>query len=345
MATTLSTMGENNLLVNQFTTLQGQIQKLQTQISTGANTQVYGDLGAQASLDISLRQQADSINDMQNSISQLTVRSSLVDSSLVIINDSALTVQNEAFETPSFPTQRQDLVSSAQSAIQTITQQLQTTVNGRNLFGGTQTQSNPVTGLTTLLPQVQAAVTAALSAAPPPTNIPAAIQAAVAGVFTSAAAYYNGGPPTPATQIAPGLSVNTSITAADPAFQTLLTGLYTLASLPQSVGATATLPNINDADFDATASAAASQISGGLSQLQIVTETNGRNEKLLSDESTQQAATLSTLQQQIDNIENVNVADAATRLTSLQAQLQASYHIVADLSSISLVNLLPVPPA
>src|SRR6185437_11966631 len=156
------------------------------------------------------------------------------------------------------------------SAIDKISQQLETTVNGRNLFGGTQTQTNPINGLTTLLPTVQAAVTAALNAAPPPTNIPAAIQAAVAGVFSSTTAYYNGGPPTPATQIAPGLSVNTSITAADPAFQTLLTGLYTLAALPQSVGSTATLPNISDSDFDATASAAASQISQGLSQLQTV---------------------------------------------------------------------------
>jgi flagellar hook-associated protein 3 FlgL len=341
--TTLSTLGESTYLISQFTSLQGDIQNLQTQVSTGDNTQVYGDLGAQAPLDISLHQQANSINDLQNSISQLTVRSGLVDTSLGIINSAALAVQNEAFATPSFPTQRVDLVNAAQSAINQITQQLQTTVNGRNLFGGTQTQTNPVNGLSTLLPLVQTAVTTALSAIPAPANIPAAIQAAVAGVFATPTVYYNGGPATPSTQIAPGLSANISITAADPAFQTILTGLYTLASLPQPVGTTATLPNIADPDFDATASAAATQISQGLSQLQIVTESNGRNEKLLSDESTQQAATLTTLQTQIDNIQNVNVADAATRLTQLQAQLQASYHIVASLGGMSLVSLLPVP--
>jgi flagellar hook-associated protein 3 FlgL len=345
MGTTLSTLGESNYLISQFTSLQGSIQNLQTEVSTGDNTQVYSGLGAQASLDISLRQQADTINDLQNTVSQLTVRTSLVDKSLLIVNDAALAVQNEAFQTPSFPTQRADLVNAAQSAINQISQQLQTTVDGRNLFGGTETQTNPITGLTTLLPQVQTAVTTALNAVPPPANVPAAIQAAVAGVFSTTAAYYNGGPPTPPTQIAPGLTVNTSITAADPSFQTLLTGLYTLAALPASAGQTATLPNIDDAQFDATASAAASQISQGLSQLQDVTESNGRNQALLSDESTQQAATLTTLQTQIDNIENVNVADAATRLTQLQAQLQASFHIVADLGSISLINLLPVPPA
>ena len=345
MGTTLSTLGESNYLISQFTSLQGDIQNLQTQVSTGSNTQVYGGLGAQASLDISLRQQADSLNDLQNTISQLTVRTGLVDSSLGIINSAALGVQNEAFQTPSFPTQRTDLVNAAQSAIDQISQQLQTTVDGRNLFGGTQTQTNPIVGQSTLLPLVQTAITTALNAVPAPTNIPAAIQAAVASVFTSSAAYYTGGPATPSTQIAPALSVSTSITAADPSFLTILTGLYTLAAMPQPVGQTATLPNIADSDFDSVASAAASQISQGLSQLQTVTESNGRNQKLLSDESTQQAATLTTLQTQIDNIENVNVADAATRLTQLQAQLQASYHIVADLGGISLVALLPVPPA
>lgn len=345
MVTTLSTLGESNLLISQFTGLQGQIQNLQTQIATQQKTQVFGDLGSQASVDISLRQQANSLSDLQNTVSQLTVRTSLVDSSLGIINSSALAVQNQAFQAPTFPTQRQDLVNAAQSSINQICQQLQTTVDGRNLFGGTQTQTNPVTGLSTLLPTVQAAVTAALSAVPAPTNIPAAIQAAVAGVFSSPSAYYNGGPASAPTQIAPGLSVNTSITAAAPAFQTLLTGLYTIAAMPQPTGQTATLPNISESQFDATASAAASQISQGLSQLQTLTTQNGRNEKLLSDESTQQSATLTILQTQINNIENVDVAGAATRLTQLQAQLQASYHIVASLGGISLVSLLPVPPA
>src|SRR5262249_29508693 len=157
MVQTLSTLGENNLLRSQFTSLQGQIQQLQTQIATTQKTQVYGDLGAQASPDISLRQQADVINDFQNTISQLQVRTGLVDTSLGIINSAALAVQNSAFQTPSFPEQRADLVNSATSAIDQITQRLQTTVDGRNLFGGTQTQGNVLTPSSTLLPTVQAA--------------------------------------------------------------------------------------------------------------------------------------------------------------------------------------------
>src|SRR5258708_767542 len=55
MVTTLSTLGESDLLRSQFTGLQSNIQQLQTQLATGEKTQAYGDLGAQVPLDISLR--------------------------------------------------------------------------------------------------------------------------------------------------------------------------------------------------------------------------------------------------------------------------------------------------
>lgn len=338
--TTLSTLGQNDLLRSEFVGLEGQIQTLQNQVATGEKAQVFGDLGSQSALDISLRQQADTIDDYKKSIGQLQVRTGLMDTALGIIHDSALAVQNEAFQTPSFPTQRQDLVSSAKSAIDQIIDRLQTSVDGRNLFGGTKTQTNPVIGSATLLPTVQNAITTALNAVPAPANVPAAIKAAVAGVFASPSAYYTGGPPSPPTQIAPGLTADTSITGADPAFQTLLTGLYTLAALPQPVGGTASPPNLSDSDFDTAAQAAATQISAGLSQLEVVVEKNGRNEKLLTDESTAHDATLTLLQTHIDNIENVDIADATTRLTQLRTQLDASFNITASLSHLSLVDLL-----
>ena len=341
MVLTLSTLGQSNYIRGQFVTLEGEIQKLENQVGTGENTQVFGDLGNQASLDISLRQQADMLDNFKQNISQIQVRTSMLDQTLSIIHDTALSVQNEAFQQPSFPPQRQNLVSAAQAAIDQITQRLQTSINGRNLYGGTQTQGNPMINQATVLANVQTAITTALAGAPP--SNPPAVQAAVAGVFTGPAAYYTGGPPYPPAQVDVGLSVNDSITAADPAFQSILQGLYTIAALPQPVGATAVPPNLSDSDFDTIVQQAASQISGGLSQLSTLTEKNGQNEKFLSDETDQHDATLTTLQMTINNIESVNVADATTRLTQLQAQLQASFHIVADLSNLNLLSILPVP--
>jgi flagellar hook-associated protein 3 FlgL len=341
--TTLSTLGQNQLLIRQFSTLQGQIQDVQTQVATGANTQSYSGLGAQTALDINLHNQATQIDDYNKTISQLQLRTGLVDTSLGIINDTAVSVQNMSFVTPQVSTGRINLVSQAQAAINQINQQLQTQVDGRNLFGGTATQSQAMVPQSTLLPTVQAAVSAAITANAalvPPGDVTIAVKNAVATVFATTTNFYSGGPPTAPTQIAPGTSVDTSITGADPSFQTILQGLYTIAALPQPVAPPVTPPNLSTSDFDAIASASGTVISQGLTDLQSVTGKNGNNEATLTQESTQNTATLTVLQTQINNIENVDLAGASTKLTQLQTQLEASYRITASLSNLSLVNYL-----
>jgi flagellar hook-associated protein 3 FlgL len=352
--TTLSTLGQSQFLIRQFSSLQGQIQEIQTQVATNQKTQRYGDLGSQTSLDINLHNQATQVDDYTKTISQLQVRAGLVDTSLSIIHDTTVNVQNLSFATPQTSAGRINLVAQAQAAIDQINNRLQTQVDGRNLFSGTETQSQTMVPQSTLLPIVKAAVTTALNAnalLTPPLPVATVVQSAVAAVFDPVAPFpvpvapmttnfYSGGPPTTPTQIASGLAIDTSITGGDPAFRTMLQGLYTIAAMPQPVAAPATAPNIDETDFDAIAAGSGSVISQGLTSLQTLTEKNGNNEAVLTQESTQHAATLTVLQTQIDNIENVDLAAASTKLTQLQTQLDASYRITASLSGLSLVDFL-----
>ena len=342
MTMPLSTLGQNQLLISEFTSLQSQLQQVQTEVATGSVAQDYGGLGAQASLDINLHQQASDLNTYNQTISILQGQTGLVDSSLGIINSTALNVQDLAFQTPATASSRQNLVSQAQAAIDQINNQLDTQAGGSNLFGGIQTQTNPMVPQSTLMPTVQTAVQTTINGAPP--NLAAAIQTTVTGIFATQSNFYSGGPATAPTQIAEGLSISTSVTGADPSFKTILAGLYMIASLPQPVGTTATPPNISNSQFDATTSAAGTLISQGLSQLQNLTQINGNNESQLTSQSNQNSATLTILQTQIDNIENANLAAASTQLSQLQTQLSASYRIVANLSSLNLVNFLGSTP-
>ena len=66
--------------------------------------------------------------------------------------------------------------------------------------------------------------------------------------------------------------------AADPSFQTLLTGLYTLAALPASSGPTATLPNISYSQFDAVASVGEQQTLNNVVSGQAVDESESAEE-------------------------------------------------------------------
>src|SRR6267142_2693519 len=108
---TLSTLGQNNLVRSQISTLQSGIQDLQTQVATGEKTQRYGDLGSQATLSISLRNQASLLDNFKQSISNLSIRTGLIDQSLSTIHDTALAVQNLAVASPSFSAQRVNIVA------------------------------------------------------------------------------------------------------------------------------------------------------------------------------------------------------------------------------------------
>jgi flagellar hook-associated protein 3 FlgL len=335
---TLSTLGQSNLIRSEFGNLQTDIQKLQSQIASGQKSDRLGDLGSQAPLDISLRNNTNVIDNFNSNIESLNIRTNVVDKSLNNIHDLAQTLQNLAFQSPTTDEARANLVSTARSTIDQVIQQLQASVDGRQLFGGVQTQTNPMVASTTLFPTVQTAVNAAVAGLP--ANVPAAIQAAVAGIFATTANFYQGGVAHSPSQIDVGLTVDYSITGGDPAFQSIFQGLYTIAALPQPVAPPATPPNITQADFDTAAQTAASQIATGISQLETLIEKNGRNQKLLTDTQSAHKGTLTVLSTQIDNIETVDIADATTRLTQLRTQLQASFSITADLKDLSLINFL-----
>src|SRR5450432_145939 len=119
---TISTLGQSNLVRSQLMTLQSGIQNLQTQIGTGEKTQRYGDLGAQATLSISLRNQTTLLDNFKKNINNLSIRTSMIDTSLSAINDTAVAVQNQAFASPSFSEQRINIVAAAKAAIEQITQ-------------------------------------------------------------------------------------------------------------------------------------------------------------------------------------------------------------------------------
>src|SRR5579875_3073205 len=149
MVMPLSTFGQNQLMISEFTALQAQLQQVQTQVATGDVAQNYGGLGAQASLDINLRQQGAQITAYNDTINVLQGQTSTIDASLGIINSTALNVQNLAFEQPATASTRQNLVSQAQAAIDQINNQLDSQLNGVSLFAGTQAQTTPMVPQTT----------------------------------------------------------------------------------------------------------------------------------------------------------------------------------------------------
>jgi flagellar hook-associated protein 3 FlgL len=346
---TVGTLAQSLLLRQEINSLQGKIQTVQQQITSGHKTERYGDLGPVSTLDINLRNQAERLDNYKTDIASLKTRTGIIDESLSAVREAALDARDAILKELNSDTGRADIIQSAQRAIATITDKLQANVDGRYLFAGTKIDQPPMIADATVLPQVQALVVnpasppgpaGVLQQVPAPASIPTATQAAVSAFFATSANYYAGGPAHPPSQIDDGVAVGTSITGDDPVFQQVLTGLYTIASLPQPVPDPATPPNLGRSDFDATVQAAAASISAGVTSLETLIAKNGAVQHQLDGAEQTHDATLTLVQTQIDNIENVDLVDASAKVTQLRTQLEASFQLTAQLKDLSLVNFL-----
>jgi flagellar hook-associated protein 3 FlgL len=190
----------------------------------------------------------------------------------------------------------------------------------------------------TLLATTQTAVDAALASPVP--DVVTAVRNAVAGVLGTTANYYVGGAKHGAPEIDEGVQVDYSITGNDPAFASTLQSLLMLATLPPPQDDPVTPPAINRTDWDAVANDAGTNLTTSLTGIDNLQLANGRAQALLDQTDQNHDATLTIIQTQIDDIEQVDLVDASARMTQLRTQLEASYAVTADLRDLSLVNYL-----
>jgi flagellar hook-associated protein 3 FlgL len=228
--TTLSTLGQNRLIRTEMSKVQLDINRLQQQISSGKKTDQYGDLGALAPLDISLRNKGEQITNFKANIQTLKARTDIIDNTLTSVRSEVLDMRNIALANKMFDTGRADITSRATSAVKDIMQKLQTNVDGRFLFGGVTTDTPPMADSTALLSAAQTAVNAALVAPVP--DVVTAVRNAVSGVLATTSNYYVGGAKHGAPEIDEGVTADYSITGDDPAFSNTLQSLLMLATLP-----------------------------------------------------------------------------------------------------------------
>jgi flagellar hook-associated protein 3 FlgL len=336
--TTLSSLGQNRLIRTEMSKVQLDINRLQQQISSGKKTDQYGDLGALAPLDISLRNKGEQITNFKANIQTLKARTDIIDNTLTSVRSEVLDMRNIALANKMFDTGRADITSRATSAVKDIMQKLQTNVDGRFLFGGVTTDTPPMADSTALLSAAQTAVNAALAAPVP--DVVTAVRNAVSGVLATSSNYYVGGAKHGAPEIDEGVTADYSITGDDPAFAGTLQSLLMLATLPPPQDDPVTPPAINRTDWDAVANDAGTNLTTSLTGIDNLQLSNGRAQQLLDQTEQNHDATLTIVQTQIDDIEQVDLIDASARMTQLRTQLEASYAVTADLRDLSLVNYL-----
>ncbi len=118
----------------------------------------------------------------------------------------------------------------------------------------------------------------------------------------------------------------------DPAFATIMGALYALA--------TSDLTTTTDAGYRRLGRLAMNDLDAGFDQLQEHLGLLGVKQSTLEQTESRHTDFLIVLQQQIVNVEDVDPADAISRFTLLQSNLEASFRLLSSTRDLSLVNFL-----
>ncbi len=351
----LGALGPSNYgLLGQLITdnqqVQNRLTQLTTQSASGYISNDFGGLGAGAAPAL----------DLTAEISANTSLASGIQASNGALGVTQTAMQQIGSIASSFLSQLNEpgasnvslLSANAQAAMTQLGQLLDTQNGNSYVFAGQDAANSPVpnpsalptSGLAT---QIQAAVAglATNGVATTMTTIQSIASSNVAGTTPFSANLAAGGVPSSTTVIGASETVATGILAttnlSGPSTAPYTTGSAT-RDLFASLATIAALPSTT-----ANTTAYNGLVSAVRGLLQGVVTTNSNDQGMLGIQQNQiQAAgslltdTNTALQTQLTSLENVNMAATISNLNQAQTQLQASYRLIANTSSLSLANYI-----
>jgi flagellar hook-associated protein 3 FlgL len=352
-------------LIGNASSVKQQLNTLTTQVSSGLIGNTYAALGTGASISLDLRPQLANLQTWQNNVDASTGRMAVTQTAMTNIQSIAASFYAQLNNMDGVNTGAVDsIAASARDALSQVASQLDTQDGGVYVFAGQDTANPPVPN-----PVNIANITAN------PTGFFAQINAAVGAWGTAATvanATYNittTGPspfsPTlspllPTVQVGQNSSekigllananalipptpidpINTPIPNGPPAstgsyMQDLLRALATIGSLT-STQAT------SQSDFQDLVQDTRVSMSGAISGMAQDAGVLGNTQSSLTATQSQLGDTATALTGQVTSAEDVDMAKTLSQLSLVQTQMQASYQLIATMSSLSLVKFLPV---
>lgn len=311
-----------------------QLQKAQQEMVTGLREDVYADAGFRAAQSLDLRNRMSRIESFATSNKLLAGKLEMMSSQMSSMRNQSQEFSALAVSLGNGTQGRDVLAVQANALIQSLASQINTSYSGEFLFSGVNSDkaSLSLTGTTFATPPLPAG--ASLS------DVNATLAA-----FDS---YFglNGAPPAAngyASLITAGeqqsatvdqyTSLGYGMGADDEAFALIFKGLAMFANTD--------ITQITDADaYRVWVDAATDAIVQGTNKLQREETILGNQQSLIDQVTTRQATLANVYNERVLDIEGVDSYEAATRLESMSAQLDASYAVTVRLKNLSLLNYL-----
>ena len=145
MTIRVANLAQHNFTLNRALDTQARLQDLQSQIATGRRSLTYSGIAAEASQLVSLEGQLTRVQQFQEGIVLVDQRLSGMDSAIGTIFDSMIKLRSLLQQELNAPSAGSvPLANEARNHLDTVVGQLNLKVNGRFLFAGSKTDTQPV---------------------------------------------------------------------------------------------------------------------------------------------------------------------------------------------------------
>ena len=309
----IATAQQSQYFLSQIENASSALNTTQQQIASGDNATTYAGFGDQTQV-LTAMMSANARNDAYTTATKLAVtQTDLQDTQLTSLSSLAQSLQ-KAISDAVANNDATTLMTQAQSIFDQASAILNSKdSNGDYIYSGGKTDVAPIT-VTSL---------AGLQALP-----------AVSGAFAN-------GNLTKSVQVADGVTVDYGVTASNVATG-LMQALKDIADFdatgPGNFNAASSLTSVQN-NFLTNAIAQASTVNANLN---ATTAANGYVYNRLTDAQDQQSSTTTLYKGFVSDIQDTNMAQAATQLSLNQTQLQAALQVTAGLHQLSLLNYMPI---
>jgi flagellar hook-associated protein 3 FlgL len=307
-----SNAGQSQFLLSQIQAAASQLDKTQTQVSSGKVSSDYAGLGDQVSLLEAARTAATKADAYQTNTTQAVTQADLQDTQLSSLSDLADQLR-QAITTSVANGDGSTLMSTVQGIFDQASQILNTKdANGNYIYGGDKDSTAPLS--VTSLSQLAA--------------LPSASDAFVNGTMKKS------------VMVSDGQSVQVGVLASDIGTGLMQT-LKDVAGFDAGAsGNFAGTTNLTEAQSDFLTSELPTSIAAATG-INTAAASNGFVYNQLKDASDQQSSLSTMYQGFVSNIENVDMPTALTQLSQNQVALQAAVEVTSQLNQVSLLNYLP----
>ncbi len=338
--------------------LSTQNDSLSTQLSTGIAADSYAGFGANSSAAISLQPQLDTIAAWQSSISTSQTRLAVTQNALSSISAMATGLQSAltGLQSVTSPAAVAALSSTATTDLKELTSLLNTQSGGAYIFAGSASDQAPVTGTdlnqSSLVAGIVGTVAQVAISGASAVESATLVAAGSTGTQSPFSAQLSVSPSTaaglvPAVSVGSTLSVPTGMVATQgtdiPATDTAATS--TGSSIRDLIRVLATVKGLAGADsttaqFSALLSATSSVMPAIGADLANQSGSLGEQQATLTAQSSSLADMSDALNTQVNTVMDADPTTVRTQQVALQNQLTASYNLVADEKTLSLVDYI-----